>query len=75
MSLDTALAFVCREFSVTRADVQVEFPRSGDMLTDALLSSGYCMEQGGRIAVAEMGRRRLADVDRGKEAEADGQAE
>jgi len=67
MSLDTALAYVCREFSVTRAEMQREYPKAGDMITDALLSSGYCREQGGRIAVAEMGRRRLSDVDQGRE--------
>lgn len=69
MSLDTALAFVAREFSVTRSDIQAEFPKAGDMLADALMSSGYCMEKGGRMAVSDIGRRRLADVDRGEDTE------
>ena len=62
-TLDAALRWLAETFSATADELRAANP-PGDMVLDALLSSGYAIERRGRFAVSDRGRRRLADLDR-----------
>lgn len=60
--LTEGLKYVATELSCTADEFRRANQPAGDMLLDALLSTGYVRVERERIGVTAMGLRRLADL-------------
>lgn len=61
--INNGIRYLAREFVADRDEFRRDVP-GGDMLLTALTSGGYARDRGGNVQLTDMGRRRLADVDR-----------
>lgn len=62
--IDDALRWLIAEISASHDEFRRAHQPGGDMLLTALITGGWATTKRGRVAVAELGHRRLADVDR-----------
>ena len=54
-----ALRHLSAEFSLSPTEFRREHQPGGDMLLTGLINNGYAHSKGGRVAVSDMGRRKL----------------
>lgn len=57
------LRYLSSEFSADADEFRRDNAPGGEMLLMGLVSKGYAVEKGGRYAVSDAGRRRLAAVE------------
>lgn len=55
------LQYLAGQFSATPDEFKRANQPGGDMLLMGLVSKGYANERGGRVAVSDAGRRKLAE--------------
>lgn len=57
--INDGIRYLSEQFSAEPAEFHRDNRPGGPMLLMGLLSRGYAVERGGRVAVSEQGRRRL----------------
>lgn len=57
--ITAALAYLAAEVSCSRDEFRRDNQPAGDMLLQAVLSSGYVVTRGDRLALSPMGQRRV----------------
>lgn len=60
--IDHALRWLSEEISATPDEFRNAHREGSAMLLDGLVSQGYALSNGERVAVSDRGRRRLADT-------------
>ena len=60
------IRYLATEFSATPDEFRRDNGPGAEMLMDALLSHGYAVQTGGRLAASRVGLRRLEDVEVGE---------
>lgn len=59
--LTDSLRYLAREFSASASDFKRDNAPGGEMKLMGLLSKGYALQVGDRVAVSEAGHRKLSD--------------